>query len=276
MCLILIAYRASSRYPLVIAANRDEAYARPALPAERWTDAPGVYGGRDMEAGGGWLAISVAGRYAALTNFREGGRRDSSLQTRGALVADYVRGEAAPLAYLEQVHQRRTAYNGFSMLAGDADDLYFYSNRGNGVRKVAPGVHGLSNHLLDEPWPKVVNGCEYLRAWLGLEEERVAARLYEYLGDRSTAPDHLLPATGMELQRERELSATFIAAERYGTRASSVVIVRADGETYFGERAYGPYGQPLYAKELRFSVTSAHDRRAHATTPLRDGECPPP
>jgi uncharacterized protein with NRDE domain len=254
MCLILVAYRASPDYPLVIAANRDEAYARPALPLERWSDCPRVYGGRDLQAGGAWLALSLDGRYAALTNFRQGGSRDPALRTRGELVASYVSGNAAPSDYLAGAQQHAAEYNGFSMLAGDVRDLYFYSNRGNGIRGVTPGVHGLSNHLLDEPWPKVINGIASLESWLSLEVEPLAGRLYDYLADRTVAPDHLLPATGVDAQRERELSAAFIAAEHYGTRASSVVIVRADGQVYFGERAFGPYGAALYSKELRLTM----------------------
>lgn len=261
MCLILVAYRASADYPLVIAANRDEAYTRPALSADRWSDCPHVYGGRDLQAGGAWLAVSVDGRYAALTNFRQGGARDPALRTRGELVANYVCGNAAPSAYLENVQHDGARYNGFSMLAGDAQDLYFYSNRGNGIRRVTPGVHGLSNHLLDEPWPKVINGIASLESWLALSVERLVDKLYEYLADRTVAPDHLLPSTGVDAQRERELSAAFIADEHYGTRASSVIVVRADGGVFFGERAFGPNGVALYSKALRFSMAGAEASR---------------
>jgi uncharacterized protein with NRDE domain len=261
MCLILVAYRASAEYPLVIAANRDEAYARPALPADRWSDCPRVYGGRDLQAGGGWLALSTDGRYAALTNFRQGGTRDAALRTRGELVANYLCGNGEPSAYMENVRQHGDEYNGFSLLAGDAQSLCFYSNRGNGVRRVAPGVHGLSNHLLDEPWPKVINGVASLESWLALSTECLVGRLYGYLADRSVAPDHLLPSTGVDMQRERDLSAAFIAAEQYGTRASSVIVVRADGAAFFGERGFGPNGVLLYSKELRFSMAGAGTSR---------------
>ncbi|MGE5524816.1 MAG: NRDE family protein [Rhodospirillaceae bacterium] len=265
MCLILISYRASAQYPLVIAANRDEAYSRPALPADRWSDCPSVYGGRDLQAGGAWLAVSETGRYAALTNFRQGGVRDPGLRSRGELVADYLCGTTMPGAYLDNVRQRASEYNGFSMLAGDAQDLYFYSNRGNGLQRVSPGIHGLSNHLLDEPWPKVVNGVAALESWLALDVEPLAARLYEYLGDRTIAPDHLLPSTGVDAQRERQLSAAFIADERYGTRTSSVIIVCADGDVYFGERAFGTRGAYLYDKTVRFRIRGLSAAAGSAT-----------
>lgn len=272
MCLILVAYRACERYPIVIAANRDESYSRPALPLDRWSDCPRVYGGRDLDAGGGWLGYATNGRYAALTNFRQGGQRDLTLRSRGELVAGYLCGDVPPAEYLEQARRRDAHYNGYSMLAGDARELYFHSNRGNGVARVTPGVHGLSNHLLDEPWPKVTLGVARLASWLTLDVEPLAEHLYGYLSDRTTAPDHLLPATGVEPQRERELSAAFIAAAQYGTRASSVVIVRSDGEVYFGERGFGPHGAPLYAKAATFCA----DGVIAAATPSRGEEFPLP
>jgi uncharacterized protein with NRDE domain len=178
--------------------------------------------------------------------------RDDRLRTRGELVAGYLKGDASPRRYAEDVSRRGRDYNGFSLLAGDARDLYFYSNRGDGAQRVARGVHGLSNHLLDEPWRKVTAGTAALASWLTLDVEALAENLYAYLADRSVAPEHMLPSTGVDLERERELSAAFIAAERYGTRASSVIVVRADGAAYFGERGFGPHGVPLYARTMRF------------------------
>lgn len=265
MCLILIAHRACAEYPLVIAANRDEAYARDALPADWWQECPQVYGGRDAVAGGGWLALSTSGRYAAITNYRQGGARDTALRTRGELVRDYLCGEHELHGYVDAVHRRGSSYNGFSFLAGDRERLYFVSNRGNGISVVTPGVHGLSNHLLDEPWPKVVSGTRCLRDWLSFPEDVLAAHLYEYLADRTMAPDHLLPSTGVDMQRERELSAAFIADERYGTRASTVIIVHACGDVYFGERGFGPQGRPLYVRAQRLRLQArAHARDADA------------
>ena len=257
MCLILIAYRAHPDYPLVIAANRDEAYARPALPADFWKEHPAVYGGRDLEAGGTWLGITTTGRFAALTNYRQGTTRDPALRSRGELVSRFLCSDMRALDYVQAMQPHGDEYNGYSMLAGDLDALYFLSNRGNGVSSVAPGVHGLSNHLLDEPWPKVVKGTQALESWIGLPDIDLATRLFALLADRTTAPDAMLPATGIELQRERELSAAFIAAERYGTRACSVAIVRATGDVLFGERAFGPQGRLLYAKEERFRLSAS-------------------
>lgn len=273
MCLILVAHRACAEYPLVIASNRDEAYERPALPAAAWEDHPDVYGGRDIEAGGTWMGIRRNGRFAALTNFRQGGVRDPSLRTRGELVANYLVGNTPPSAYLQAVHRDDARYNGYSILAGDLDDLYFHSNRGNGVVAVTAGVHGLSNHLLNEPWPKVLNGTAALTGWLTRDVPTLMNALFGYLADRTMAPDHLLPATGIATERERELSAAFIASSAYGTRASSVIVVRADGQAYFGERGFGPQGVMLYENILRFRL-NPEPARNRGTSP--GAECPLP
>jgi uncharacterized protein with NRDE domain len=263
MCLILVAHRACARYPLVIAANRDEAYARPALPADRWADAPQVYGGRDALAGGAWLALSLAGRYAAVTNFRQGGTRNASLKSRGELVGRFVQGSASPHDYAEAVHAQGSGYNGFSLLVGDFSELYFASNRGNGLVRVTPGVHGLSNHLLDEPWPKVVKGIELLSSSLHLAPAALADALYAFLADRTPAPDAMLPSTGIARERERELSAAFVASARYGTRASTVIVVDANGKVRYSEKGYGPNGAPLYGNDaaLQLAQTPACDAR---------------
>lgn len=265
MCLILVAHRACPHYPLVIAANRDESYARPALPADRWTDTPDIYGGRDGLAGGAWLALSLAGRYAAVTNFRQGGTRDASLKSRGELVSGFLQGKSSPAHYAGQVHARGSDYNGFSLLVGNFSELYFASNRGNGVVRVAPGVHGLSNHLLDEPWPKVVNGIRLLSSSLHLAPAGLTNALYAFLADRTPAPDHMLPSTGIEHARERELSAAFVAAERYGTRASTVIVVDANGKVGFSEKGYGPNGALLYSKDAELQLAQAPTRDAALT-----------
>jgi len=261
MCLILFAHRAHPRYPLVVAANRDEAYARPALPAAPWTDHPAVFGGRDLEAGGTWMALTGTGRFAALTNFRQGIGRDPGRRSRGDIVSGYVTGTAMAADYLDALRARDDAYNGYSVLAGDLTTLYFHSNRGNGVTAVAPGVHGLSNHLLDEPWPKVTAGMAVVASTLALDRETMVARLFEQLADRRQAPEPHLPSTGIDPQRERELSATFIAAERYGTRASTVMVVDEDGEAYLEERSFGPGGAALGRTQLTFRIATSMSSR---------------
>lgn len=254
MCLILLAHRAHPHFPLVLAANRDEAYARPAAPAAFWNDHPEVYGGRDLERGGTWLAMTRTGKIAAVTNFRNAHAARDAPRSRGELVSAYLAGEADAEAYLKHVAARGDQYNGFILIAGDLDALHWLSNRGSGVARIPPGVHGLSNHLLNTPWPKIERSKRALEQLLGAEEDALTNGLFRILADRSQAADHELPDTGVGLQRERELSANFISGERYGTRASTVVLVTANGNVQFIERSFGAHGTPLGETAKRFTV----------------------
>lgn len=264
MCLILFAAGAHPRYPLIVAANRDEAYRRPAAAADFWTDQRHVYGGRDLEQGGTWLGIAQNGRFAAVTNYRLGHGRADRARSRGELTRDYLVSTDDAGTYLKGISERAHEYNGFSLIAGDLDRLYFFSNHGSGVEAVAIGVHGLSNHLLDEPWPKVKQGIAVLEGLLGASEDELTRRLFDVLADRARAPDELLPATGIEMERERDLSPAFIAGETYGTRASTVLLIEAGGEALFSERTYGPRGAQLGRSERRFRIDRALTPRSSA------------
>lgn len=257
MCLILFAHRVHPRFPLVLAANRDEAYARPAATPAFWHDHPDIYGGRDLDRGGSWLAITRSGKVAAVTNYRNAHAPRDAPRSRGELVRDYLAGNADAEAYLEAVAKRGDQYNGFILIAGDLDALYWLSNRGPGVAPIPPGVHGLSNHLLNTPWPKIERSKRALEALLDVDETALTAGLFSILADRSVAADHELPDTGVGLERERELSANFIGGERYGTRASTVVLMANDGDMTFIERAFGPRGQPLGETADRFTRENA-------------------
>lgn len=254
MCLILLAFRVHPDYPLIVAANRDEAYARPTASAAFWTDHQHIFAGRDLEHGGTWLGLSSSGRFAAITNYRQGHRVATAKRSRGDLTHDYLVGSTEVKPYLHKVEDARHEYNGFSLIVGGLESLGFYSNRGGSVQDIAPGVHGLSNHLLDEPWPKVQRGIRALTSLLGAGEKELADSLFAVLADRTPSPDHLLPATGIALERERALSPAFISGETYGTRASSVVLVSGNGKVLFCERSYGPEGTPIGETEQRFRL----------------------
>lgn len=254
MCLILLAWRAHPDYPLVFAGNRDENYERSSAPADFWPDAPHLYGGRDLEKGGTWLGLTLSGRIAAVTNFRDG-RASPALRSRGELPAEFLRGTARGAPYLRAVTARGAEYGGFTLIAGDLGGLHWMSNRAPGIEELAPGVHGLSNHLLDTPWPKVTKGKRRLTALLGAGERELLGALFEALADRTVAADAELPDTGVGRQRERELSPAFVAGERYGTRASTVLLVSRQNAVLFAERAFGPWGRPLDATaERRFTL----------------------
>lgn len=253
MCLILLAWHSHPEYPLVFAGNRDEAYGRPSAAADFWKDDPEIFGGRDLELGGTWLGLRRNGRFAAVTNYRDGPARQPAPRSRGELTANFLRGGAEPASYLKKVAPDAALYGGFTLLVGDLDRLYGLSNRGGGVEELAPGVHGLSNHLLNTPWPKILRGKQRVSALLGAGENELIEGLFEALADRSAASSADLPDTGVGAARERELSPAFIAADHYGTRASTVLLIARGGKVIFVERRFGPRGAPLGQTERRFA-----------------------
>ncbi len=249
MCLVLFALDAHPRYRLLVAANRDEHFARPTAPADFWTDAPGVLAGRDLEKGGTWFGVSTGGRFAAVTNFR-GAPPVPGGPSRGALAVDYLRGDLAPADFIAALARRADEYQGFSLLVGDTRALHYYSSRlptapEGGVR-VAAGVHGLSNHLLDTPWPKVERGRRALEAALPLATEARERSLIAALSDREPPPDERLVSQGAPLAFERALAAPFIhAPERdYGTRCSTLLSITHDGQVEFFEQTWDRLGRP--------------------------------
>lgn len=255
MCLMLFAWQAHPSYPLVFAGNRDEAYDRPSAPAAFWEDEPSIFGGRDLEKGGSWLGLSRSGRIATVTNYRDGfSRGGHAPRSRGELVASFLRSAETPERYLRQVIPAAKQFRDFCLIVGNLERLVFYSNRGEGAEDIAPGVHGLSNHLLDTPWPKVRHGRERVQGLLHCAQDDLIAGLFDVLADRTPAPDAELPDTGVGLKRERELSSCFIADQRYGTRASTVMLISRSDEVLFIERNFGPRGAPLGEARHRFSI----------------------
>jgi uncharacterized protein with NRDE domain len=243
MCVIAFAWNAHPRWPLVLIGNRDEFHARPATAAGVEPDAPLVYGGRDLEKQGGWLQVSRARRLATVTNVRVGGMPETSLQSRGALVADHVRASSTNAEWLAQLAPRAAGFGRFNLLLWDGDSLALAGNHPHfAQRRVSPGVHGVSNGALDEPWPKVRHVQAALAQWLaGSPSPDALAPLFAALADQRIAPDDELPDTGVGLELERLLSPAFVRGERYGTRCSSVVLVAHDG-VVFAERRFGPHG----------------------------------
>jgi uncharacterized protein with NRDE domain len=241
MCLILLASQMHSAYPLVLAANRDERYDRPAAPAAWWNDAPGVLAGRDLEGGGTWMGVARDGRWAAVTNVREPSvPQRGDAPSRGWLVSDFLRGASPAGAYLAALAPRADEWNGFNLVAGDAAGAWWLSNRAPGPVRVEPGVHGLSNALLDTPWPKVERGRGDLTRILAGAEDAMEASLFRTLALRDPAPDERLPDTGVGIEAERVLSSLFISSAAYGTRASTVLRIRRDGRVFLTERTIDP------------------------------------
>jgi uncharacterized protein with NRDE domain len=253
MCLILIAWQVHPDFPLVVAANRDEFFARPTASAGFWTDAPGVLAGRDLDAGGTWLGVTREGRFAALTNYRDPAQNRPGLRSRGALVAEFLLGQTTPQAYLAGI--KEDCYNGYNLLLSDGAGLWWSSNINHQQRQLAPGIYGLSNHLLDTPWPKVGAGKTALaEALAALPDERPLSAL---LTNQQVHPDPALPATGVPLEWERLLSAAFVRSPDYGTRSSTVITLRRDGWLNFDEQAWRAGAQPDVRVRYRFRLAAS-------------------
>lgn len=239
MCLIVFAWQVIPGMPLIAAANRDEFYARPTAPAAWWDGHPAVYAGKDLRSGGTWMGITRNSRFAAVTNIREPSEKRDDMPSRGALVADFLTGDASPQAYVEEVAARGHKYNGFNLLVGTREQLIWYSNGGpdderNG-KLLAPGVYGLSNGSLDTPWPKVVRTKAQFSSLLCQGAPYDA--YFDMLSDTTRAPDCRLPRTGVSLEWERALSAICIESPEYGTRASTVVQLYASDSPMLHERS---------------------------------------
>jgi len=245
MCLAAFALNAHPRFPLVIAANRDEFFARAAAPMAWWGDRPDILAGRDLSAGGTWFGLTRAGRLALLTNVREPGRQNPDAPSRGALVVDWLNSDDSAPDFAQQL---ASGYNGFNLVTADVsrNTWHWLSNRAPAPVALGAGIHTLSNAALDTPWPKTVG----LRAAMAealaqaVDADDLAERLLAALADPSPAPDAALPDTGVGLARERLLSPRFIRMPdaRYGTRCSTVLIREAGGATRIVERSVVPDG----------------------------------
>jgi uncharacterized protein with NRDE domain len=238
MCLIVFAWQVVPGAPLVAAGNRDEFYDRPATPAGWWDDHPQVYAGRDLRGGGTWMGVTRDGRFAAITNIRAPSEKRADAPSRGSLVADFLTGQASAEEYVAEISARAHLFNGFNLLVGDNSKLIWYSNGADDERNgrpLAPGVYGLSNGVLDAPWPKVVRTKAQFASLLcqGAPE----AAYFEMLTDTTPASDCRLPRTGVNVEWERILSAVCIESAGYGTRASTVVKLYPGKAAELHERA---------------------------------------
>jgi len=252
MCLILLAWRAHPRYPLVVAANRDEFFARPTAAADFWPDAPQVLAGRDLQGGGTWLGVTRSGRFAALTNYRDPAQVKAEAPSRGELVSGFLCGRGAPDDFRRRIESVAPAYNGFNLLFGTGRSLHYFSNCGEGGGELGSGIYGLSNHLLDTPWPKVANGKSALaRALAALPDD---APLLALLRDDRIAPDDALPRTDVSLDWERLLSAAFVRSAGYGTRSSTVLLVDDAGNLNFDEATFDAQARQIDRRRFSFRL----------------------
>jgi uncharacterized protein with NRDE domain len=252
MCLLALAWKTHPDLALILAGNRDERHARATAAAGFWSDAPQVLAGRDLEAGGTWLGTTTAGRVAVVTNYREGPNPAKAPRSRGALTAEFLTGDASPQAYLETLRPHAREYSAFSLICGDRDSLWYFSNRGGDPAPVPPGIHALSNHLLDTPWPKVQAAKAGLKLLLD-SGALTSEALFRLLGDRSPAQG-ALPDTGVGPDLERRASAAFVQDPIYGTRCSTLLWCDGRGGSRFAERRFDAGGEALETRTFQISV----------------------
>jgi uncharacterized protein with NRDE domain len=265
VCLIALGIDAHPRYPLILAANRDEFYSRPSATAAPWDDVPHLVAGRDLREGGTWLGATRGGRWAAVTNVRDAAPPPPSALSRGHLVAHYLSEAFSPDEYVRDLGGRAHLYSGFNLLVGDVSSVVWCANRAAGenpegpgtddevawsVRSLAPGIYGMSNHLLDTPWPKVVRIKAELTRITASAGELTSDQLLDILLDRTFAAEHELPDTGLDPGLERAVSAAFIATPEYGTRSSTAILRSGNGSMSFVERSYSDDGRQ--AQDVRY------------------------
>ncbi|MBK5279689.1 MAG: NRDE family protein [Bacteroidia bacterium] len=254
MCLIFFSLKQHPRYKLILTANRDEFYNRKTAAADFWKDYPEILGGRDLEANGTWMGMTKSGKISLLTNFRDPKNINPNAPSRGQLVSNYLEKEIGPEEYLKQVEPKAATYNGFNLLVGNTKEFFYLSNYKTGIEKIAQGLHGLSNHLMDTPWPKVERGKQKFELLLKSDEVK-SHQLFEFLYDEERAVDDQLPDTGIGLDRERALSSMFIKSPNYGSRCSTVILVDQENNVEFSERVYDLNTFEFTTKTFRFKLS---------------------
>lgn len=257
MCLIFFSIQNHPTYSLIVTSNRDEFYDRKTAEAGFWKDNPQVLGGRDLEAGGTWMGLTRSGKISLVTNYRDPKNINPQAPSRGHLVSDFLEKDIPAEAYMMEVERKGRSYNGFNLLAGSLDELWYCSNYRAGVETLKPGLYGLSNHLLDTPWPKVVRGKEKLSPILQ-KSKLDPEELFEFLYDDHRAPDALLPDTGIGPDREKALSSMFIKTTGYGSRCSTVVLVDKQKHVLFSERVFDLKTFVHTTRNFEFSINSNH------------------
>lgn len=237
MCLIVFSYKQHPDYDLIFAANRDENHSRPARAAQFWDDHPDILAGKDLKAGGTWMGVSKQGAFAALTNYRDPELERDNPPSRGKLVLDYLKGNGNPLPFLNKLDKQADAYEGFSILAGTINKLAYYTNQDNKIQLLERGLYGLSNHLLDTPWPKVKRAKEQL--YQIIQKDAISEEaLFNILADEQEAPEEQLPDTGIPKDIEKKVSPIFIKGDDYGTRCSTILLIDTNGGVTFSERRF--------------------------------------
>ncbi len=253
MCLLVISYKFHPKYKMIVAANRDEFYNRPAEPAKFWDDKPEILAGKDLLAGGTWLGITKQGRFAAITNYRDLSTNKENAPSRGNLTLSFLENNISPKLYANMLLETAKMYNGYNLIFGDKEKLFYFSNHALKIIELTPGIYGLSNHLLDTPWPKVEKSKTSFQMVLNNKDIN-EDELFEILTDRSIPSDGSLPNTGLPPEIERAVSPVFVETPFYGTRSSSVIFWDKNDEVNFYERSLEPSTKRWTSSSYNFGV----------------------
>jgi len=237
MCLIVFAYNIHPKYKLIFAANRDEFYHRPTEQANFWKDHPELLAGKDLQAGGTWMGITKNGNFAAITNYRDLRNIKDDAPSRGLLTSNFLLGDQSTKEYYNSLKNNLINYNGFNLILGEIDSLFYFSTHKEQLQKLKPGIYGLSNATLNVPWPKVEKCKEVLEKILK-QDEIHPWELISLLSDTLKAKDEKLPDTGAELELERTLSPVFIQSPGYGTRCSTALLIDNENNVRFVEKTF--------------------------------------
>jgi len=252
MCLVVFAWKVHPEYRLVLAANRDEFHKRPARELHWWPDYPGLLAGRDLQAGGSWLAVSKAGRFATVTNYREQPGQRRGLRSRGEIVSNFVSSNAPLESFVSSLEG--DDYAGFSLLAADREELWYVSNRGDAALRLSPGVYGLSNATLDTPWTKLVRSRDALRALVNADAIDETA-LFRMMADRTPAANTDVEAGSLPFALARTLTAPHIVSAEYGTRCCTTLTWSQAEVISVSERRFDAAGNSSGDSRFRFVAT---------------------
>jgi len=253
---MLIALNSHPVYKLIIAGNRDEFFERPTAQAAFWEDTPDLLAGKDLRAGGTWFGITKQGRIAAITDYRDPALLKSNAPSRGGLVRRFLLSHERPDDFIHRISVEAHEYNGFNLVVGEKDNLYWYSNIADELRFLGPGIYGLSNHFLDTPWPKVIRGKNALQRLISEKTDPSPEDFLFILSDRSMADDENLPDTGIGIEWERMLSSVFVSSPDYGTRSSTLLWVDQNDRVMFMERVYESASNHISSAKFEFQIES--------------------
>lgn len=238
MCLLFFSYRNTPGYRLVIAANRDEFLKRPTARLDFIDQEKQILAGLDLLGRGTWLGVNRGGKLAALTNYRQKEKIAGDAPSRGNILTSYLSSNSGGAEFLKNLSEKASQYNGFSLILGDGDDLFYFNNQQNRITALSPGFYGLSNDFLDTPWPKLSRGKDLLKPVMVDTDHVDPEKIFALLKDDQRPPDTLLPDTGVGLAWERLLGSIFINGQEYGTRSSAVITIGYSGKAIFTEKTF--------------------------------------